>query len=200
MHAEHSIARASAARRSTASAVVVGLALAAAACGSGGGSGVAATTVPPARWANTLCSGLERYDKATRRPFLVFQGLHLEFTYGVPKRSDVRAKQMNASAAIVRATDQLIADTQAAGVPRTAHGKSFTDELVSALRELRDSVAHVHDQATSLSAGSGPADKDAELSPQIGAALERVGTRIRADKAANGTGLDLSCGRSGGSR
>lgn len=126
------------------------------------------------------------------------QGLHLEFTYGVPKRSDVRTKQMNASAAIVHATDQLIADAQAAGVPRTAHGRFFTDELVSALRELRDSVAHVHDQAASLPTGSGRADKDAELSPQIGAALERVGTRLRADKAANGAGLDLSCGRAGG--
>lgn len=196
MHAERSTPGAPAARRIAASAVVVVLALAAAACG--GGSGVAATTVPAGRWANTLCGSLERYDKATRRPFLVFQGLHLQFTYGVPKRSDVRAKQMDASAAIVEATDRLIADAQAAGVPGTSHGESFADELVSALRELRDSVAHVHDQAASLPTGSGGADKDAELSPKVGAALERLGTRIRADRAANGAGLDLRCGRSRG--
>ena len=187
-----------AARRSVANAVAVILALSAAACGGGGGSGVAATTVPAGRWASTLCTSLDRYGKATRRPFLVFQGLHLEFTYGVPRRSDVRIKQMNASAAIVDATDRLIADAQAAGVPRTAHGKSFTDELVSSLRELRDSVANVHDQATSLPTGSSRADKEAELSPQIGAALEQLAKRLRADKAANGAGLDLSCGRSSG--
>jgi hypothetical protein len=103
---------------------------------------------------------------------------------------------VKASAAIVRATDRLISDTQAAGVPTTGHGRLFVDELVSALQELRDSVAHVHDQATSLPAGSGRADKDAELSPQIGAALEQLGKRVRADKAANGAGLDLMCGRS----
>ena len=194
MRAGNSIARAPAARRSVAGAIFV-LALAAAACGSGGGSGVAARTVPAGRWASSLCSSLERYGKATNRPFLVFRGLHLEFTYGVPRRSDVRTKQMNASAAIVDATDRLIADSQAAGVPRTAHGKSFTDELVSALRELRDSVADVREQATSLPSGSGRADKDAELSPQIGAALEQVGKRLRADRAANGAGLDLSCER-----
>jgi len=173
---------------------VVVLSLAAAACGSGG-TGVAARTVPAGRWAKGLCGSLERYGRATRQPFLVFQGLHLEFDYGVPKRSDVRTKEMKASAAIVRSTDELIAETQAGGVPRTAHGKPFTDQLVAALRELRDSVAHVHDQATSLPAGSGRADKDAELSPQIGAALEQLATRLRADKAANGAGLDLSCGR-----
>jgi len=196
MRAERSTPGAPAARRAAASAVVVMLALAAAACG--GGSGVAATTVPAGRWAATLCGSLERYDKATRRPFLVFQGLHLEFTYGVPKRSDVRTKEMNASAAIVEATDWLIADAQAAGVPRTTHGESFADDLVSALRELRDSIAHVRDQATSLPTGPGRADKDAELSPRIGAALEQLGARLRADRAANGAGLDLSCGRSGG--
>jgi hypothetical protein len=195
MNPETSIVKAPAARRGVAAAAIV-LALAAAACGSGGGSGVAARTVPAGRWTTTLCSNLERYGKATKRPFLVFQGLHLEFTYGVPKQSDVRAKQMDASAAIVDATDRLIADTQAVGVPRTAHGKPFTDELVSALRELRDSIAHVHDQATSLPTGSGRADRDAELSPQIGAALGQLGKRLRADQAANGAGLDLSCGGS----
>lgn len=181
--------------RSVASAALVAVALAAAACGGGAGSGVAARTVPTGRWASSLCSSLERYDKTTKRPFLVFQGLHLEFTYGVPKQSDVRTKQMRASAAIVQATDDLIADTQAAGVPRAAHGKAFTDELVSTLREFRDAVADIHDQASSLPAGSGRADDDAELSPQIGGALEQVGKRIRADKAANGAGIDLSCGR-----
>ncbi len=29
-----------------------------------------------------LCSNLQRDGKATKRPFLVFQGLHLEFAYG----------------------------------------------------------------------------------------------------------------------
>jgi hypothetical protein len=193
MNPEASIVKAPVARRGVAGAAVV-LALAAAACGSGGGSGVAARTVPAGRWTTTLCSNVQRYGKATERPFLVFQGLHLEFSYGVPKQSDVRTKEMNASAAIVDATDRLIADTQAAGVPRTAHGKRFTDEFVSALQELRESVAHVHDQATSLPTGSSRAGKDAELSPQIGAALGQLAKRLRADKAANGAGLDLSCG------
>lgn len=183
-------------RRSVASTAVAVLVLTAVACGSGGGSGVAATTVPAGRWAGSLCTSLERYDTATKRPFLTFQALHLEFTYGVPKQSDVRTKQLNASAAIVDATDRLIADMQAAGVPKTAHGKPFADELVSALRELRDSVADVHDQASSLPTGTGRADKDAELSPQIGAALEQLAKRLRADKSANGAGLDLRCGRS----
>jgi hypothetical protein len=175
-------------------AAVVVLALAAAGCGSGGGSGVVATTVPAGQWANTLCTSLGRYDRTTKQSFLVFQGLHLEFKYGLPKQSAVRDKQMRASAAIVQATDQLIADAQAAGVPKTAHGKDFTDELVSALRELRDSVARVHDQATSLPTGSDRADQSAELSPQIGAALEELGKRVDADRVANGAGIDLTCG------
>jgi hypothetical protein len=183
-------------RSSVASAAVVVLALAAAACGSGAGSGVAASTVPAGQWVDTLCSKLERYDKTTMQSFLVFQGLHLQFKYGVPKQSDVRNKEMKASAAIVQATDQLIADAQAAGVPKTAHGKAFTDELVSALQELRDSVARVHDQATSLPTGSDRADQGAELSPQIGAALEQLGTRLDADKVTNGAGIDLTCGSS----
>ena len=181
------------ARRSVASAVMIVLTLTAAACGSGGG--VAATTVPAERWTDTLCTNLERYEKATKRPFLVFQGLHLEFRYGVPKRSDVRTKQLNASAAIVDATDRLIADTQSAGVPKTAHGRPFADEFVSALRELRESVADVHDQASSLPTGTARANKDAELSPELGAALEQLAKRLRADKAEHGGGLDLSCGR-----
>src|SRR6185437_14102797 len=59
---------------------------------------------------------------------------------------------------------------------------------------VRDSVADVHDQATSLPTGSSRAGKEAELSPQIGAALGQLAKRLRADKAANGAGLDLSCG------
>jgi hypothetical protein len=137
-------------RRSVASAIVVVLALAAAACGGGGGSGAAASTVPAGQWADTICNILQRYDKATKQSFLVFQGLHLQFQYGEPKQSDVRDKQMKASVAILQATDQLIADAEAAGVPRTAHGKAFTDELVSALHELRDSVDGLHDRALSL--------------------------------------------------
>ena len=191
------IVKVRAGRRSRlASVAVVVLALTAAACGRGAGSGVAPRTVPAGPWANTFCRSLDRYDKATKHSFLVFQGLHLEFTYGVPKQSDVRDKQMNASAAIVEATDQLIADARAAGVPRTAHGKAFADGLVFALQELRDSVAQVHDEATSLPSGSDRADKGAELSPQIGAALEQVGKRVHADKVANGAGIDLTCGSS----
>ncbi len=179
-------------RSSVASAAVVVLALAAVACG----GGVAASTVPAGHWVDTLCSDLERYDKTTKHSFLVFQGLHLQFKYGVPKQSDVRDKQLKASAAIVQATDQLIADAQAAGVPKTAHGEAFTDELVSALQELRDSVARVHDHATSLPTGSDRADQGAELSPQIGAALEQLGKRLDADKVTNGAGIDLTCGSS----
>jgi hypothetical protein len=185
-------------RRSVASAIVVALALAlaVAACGGGGGSGAAASTVPAGQWADTICSSLQRYDKATKQSFLVFQGLHLQFQYGVPKQSDVRDKQMKASAAILQATDQLIANAKAAGVPRTAHGQAFTDELVSALHELRDSVDGIHDQALSLPTGSDRADQGAELSPQIGAALEQLGKRLDADKATNGGGVDLTCGGS----
>jgi hypothetical protein len=181
-------------RSCVASAAVVVLTLAAAACGGGDGSGAPAKTVLTGQRADTLCGSLKRYDTATKQSFIVFQGLHLQFQYGVPKQSDVRDKQMKASAAIVQAADQLIADAQAAGVPKTAHGKAFTDELVSALHELRDSVDRIYDQATSLPTGSDRADQSAELSPQIGAALEQLGKRLVSDKVTNGAGIDLTCG------
>ena len=52
------------------------------------------------------------------------------------------------------------------------------------------------DVRISLPTGSDRADQSAELSPQIGAALEQLGKRVHADKAANGAGIDLTCGQS----
>jgi hypothetical protein len=179
-------------RRAPSAMVVV---LAAAACGSSS-SGAAPKTVPPGRYHDTVCGSIGRYSRATAQPFLVFQGLHLQFTYGIPKRSAVRDKQIAASLSIVEATDQLIAGLRAAGVPRTAHGQAFADELLSAFHELHDSIDHVHDQAVSLPTGSGRADPDSELSPQIGAALEQLGKRLDSDRTTNGAGLDLHCGTS----
>ena len=97
-------------------AAVVVLALTSAACGDSGGS--AAKTVSAVQWVDTVCGSLGRYDKATRQPFLVFQGLHLQFKYGVPTQSDVRDKQIAASQSIVTATDHLIAELEAAVRPR----------------------------------------------------------------------------------
>ena len=96
----------------------------------------------------TTCDSLGRYDRATKQPLLVFQGLHLQFSYGQPKQGDVRDKQLAASAQIVRATDQLIADLDAAGVPDTAHGRAFAEELAAAFRQMRDSVDDVHHRPT----------------------------------------------------
>ena len=166
-----------------------------AACG-GGGSGVAAKAVPAGQWAAAVCRSIERYDRATAHPYVVFQGLHLEFKYGFPKQSAVRDKQIAASQSIVRATDELVVELKAAGTPMTPHGSAFANELVSATHELRDSVDHVHDQATSLPTGSGRAAADAELSPQIGAALMQLGHRLAHNRAANGAGISLRCGGS----
>lgn len=94
------------------------LAASVAACGGGGDSGIAQRTVPADRWTTTLCGSLKRYDDATKRSFLAFQGLHLQFTYGEPKQGDARDKQVAASQAIVEATDRLITDVDAAGAPR----------------------------------------------------------------------------------
>lgn len=180
------------------STIAAALALTAAGCGGSGrtGAGVASTTIPAEKWVDTVCGSLGRYDKATKHPFLVFQGLHLQFKYGVPKQSDVRARQLAASQSIVTATDHLIAELEAADAPKTAHGAAFEDELVSAFHELRDSIDHVHDEATSLPTGSGRADADAELSPEIGAALQQLAHRLDTDRTANGAGLDLRCGAS----
>ena len=174
---------------------VIVLVLAATACGSSS-SGAAPKTVAPGRYQNMVCASIARYSRATAQPFLVFQGLHLQFKYGIPTQSKVRDKQIAASQSIVKATDQLIAGLRAAGVPRTAHGQAFADELLSAFHELHDTIDHVHDQATSLPTGSGQADPDSELSPQIGAALEHLGKRLDSDRTTNGAGLDLHCGTS----
>jgi hypothetical protein len=174
---------------------VVVVVLAAAACGSSS-SGAAPKTVSPGRYQNTVCASIARYSRATAQPFLVFQGLHLQFKYGIPTQSKVRDRQIAASQSIVKATDQLIAGLRAAGAPRTARGQAFADELLSAFHELHDSINHVHDQATSLPTGSGRADPDSELSPQIGAALEHLGKRLDSDRTTNGAGLDLHCGTS----
>jgi hypothetical protein len=178
------------------SAAIAALALMPAACGSGGSNvaEVADNVVPAGKWVHTVCGTLRRYDSATKQPFLVFQGLHLQFKYGVPKRSDVRDKQIAASESIVTATDHLITELEAAGAPNTAHGSAFEDELVSAFHELRDSIDNVHDEATSLPTGSGRAGPASELSPEIGSALQQLAHRIDADRATNGAGLDIRCG------
>jgi hypothetical protein len=120
-------------------------------------------------------------------------GLHLEFEYGAPKQGEVREKQTAASEEIVKATDRLIADLNAAGAPAAAHGRAFADALVAAFQELRDSVNHVHSAAEALPAGSGRADASFELSPQIGAALAQLQRQVEHDRKASGAGLDLSC-------
>jgi hypothetical protein len=103
---------------------------------------------------------------------------------------------MAASQEIVKATDRLIADLDAAGAPDTPRGRQFAVELVSAFQELRDSVNDVHTQAEALPTGSGRADASAELSPKIGAALERWRRRAHDDREANGAEIDLVCGGS----
>ena len=170
------------------------LALAFAGCG-GSQAGVATKTVPAKQWAAAACDSFQRYDGATKHPLLEFQGLHLEFQYGKPKQGEVRDKQTAASEEIVKATDRLIADLNAAGAPATAHGRAFADALVAAFRELRDSVNHVHSAAEALPTGSGRADTSFELSPQIGAALARLQLQVEHDRKASGAGLDLSCSR-----
>jgi hypothetical protein len=175
---------------------VVPLALALAGCGGGSKSGVASKTVPANQWTAATCDSLQRYDRATKRPLVEFQGLHLEFQYGEPKQGEVRDKQTAASEQIVKATDQLIADLNAAGAPETAHGREFANTLVSAFQELRDSVNDVHSAAEALPTGGDRADAGAELSPRIGAALAQWQRRVEQDRKASGAGLDLSCGDS----
>jgi hypothetical protein len=183
--------------RVIASAAAALLALTAAACGTGSSSPrVAAKTVSAAQWNTAVCGSIGRYGKATEHPLLVFQGLHLEFKYGLPKQSEVRQKQIGASQSIVIATDRLITELEAAGTPRTTHGRAFANELVASFQELRDSVDQIHDQATALPTGTGQADKDSELSPEIGAALEEFGKRADANRKTNGAGLNLRCGAS----
>ena len=174
---------------------VLPLALAFAGCGGGDQAGVATKTVPATQWAAAACDSFQRYDSATKHPLLEFQGLHLEFQYGQPKQGEVRDKQTAASEEIVKATDRLIADLNAAGAPATAHGRAFADALVAAFQELRDSVNHVHSAAKALPTGSGRADASFELSPQIGAALAQLQRQVEHDRKASGAGLDLSCSR-----
>jgi hypothetical protein len=174
-------------------AAALPLALALAGCGGGSQPGVASKTVHAEQWVGAVCSSFQRYDGATKRPLLVFQGLHLQFQYGEPKQGDIREKQIAASEEIVNATDRLIADLDAAGAPDTAHGRAFAVALVSAFQELRDSVNDVHSQAEALPAGSGRADASAELAPKIGAALQQWQQRVDDDRKASGTGIDLNC-------
>jgi hypothetical protein len=174
---------------------VLPLALALAGCGGGSQAGVATTTVPAKQWAAAACDSFQRYDGATKHPLLEFQGLHLQFQYGEPKQGEVRQKQAAASEQIVKETDRLIADLNAAGAPATAHGRAFADALVAAFQELRDSVDHVHTAAEALPTGSGRADASFELSPQVGSALAQLQHQLEHDRKTNGAGLDLSCGR-----
>jgi hypothetical protein len=174
---------------------VLPLALAFAGCGGGSQAGVASKTVPATQWAAATCDSFQRYDGATKHPLLEFQGLHLEFEYGEPKQGEVRDTQTDASEEIVKATDRLIADLNAAGAPATPHGRAFAEALVAAFQELRDSVNHVHGAAEALPTGSGRADASFELSPQIGAALAQLQRQVEHDRKASGAGLDLSCSR-----
>src|SRR4029079_12236175 len=137
---------------------VLPLALAFAGCGGGSQAGVATKTVPAKQWVAAACDSFQRYDSATKHPLLEFQGLHLEFKYGEPRQGEIRDKQTAASEEIVKATDRLVADLNAAGAPATAHGRAFADAVVAAFQELRDSVNHVHSAAEALPTGSGRAD------------------------------------------
>jgi hypothetical protein len=176
-------------------AAALPLALAFTGCGGGSQAGVVTKTVPAAQWEAVACDSFHRYDTATKHPLLEFQGLHLQFQYGEPKQGEVRDEQAAASEEIVKATDRLIADLNAAGAPATAHGRTFADALVAAFQELRDSVNRIHSAAEALPAGSGRADATFELSPQIGAALAQWQRQVERDRKANGAGLDISCSR-----
>lgn len=79
-------------------------------------------------------------------------------------------------------------------LPDTTHGRDFASGLDAAFRELRDVIDQIHSEAAALPSGSGRASANAELSPQVGAALADLQHRIKDDQRQSGDGLTLDCG------
>jgi hypothetical protein len=173
-----------------AAAAVAALIAISTACGD---SKAAATTVPPAAWQKTVCGALKTFSDGVNKPSLTLQGLSLQFQYGLPKQSETRDSEIDATAELLAQTKTLRMSVEGAGIPRFAHGAEFQREFVAALRELESSLDGLHQRALQLSSGDGPATRDALLSRDVDAAANHMGTRMQAAKTRYPAATQYAC-------
>ena len=173
----------------TAAAVAVLIAMTTA-CG---GSKAAAATVPAATWQKTVCGALETFSDRVNKPYTTLQGLSLQFRYGLPKQSETRDSETDATAELLAQTTTLRTSVEGAGIPRFAHGAEFQREFVAALRELESSLDSLHQRAVQLPSGSGPATRDSLLTPDVDAAAKQMGKRMQAAKTRYPAATQYAC-------
>ena len=150
------------------------LAATAAACGSSAG----AATVAPERWRTSVCGAVRTYGRKLDRDYRPLDGVALEFKYGIPRRSDVRAKESAAIEALIEDTHALRERVDRAGIPRFEHGAEYRAELLGALDELEHRLDDLHSKAEALPGGDDRAPADALLTPVVQKAFTSVGTRM----------------------
>lgn len=166
------------ARALTAAAVAALIAIATA-CSD---SKAATPTVPAAAWQKTVCGALKTFSQGVNKPYMTLQGLKLQFRYGLPKQSETRDSETDATAELLAQTTTLRTSVEGAGIPRFAHGAEFQREFVAALRELESSLDSLHQRAVQLPSGDGPAARDALLTPDVDAAAKQMGERMQVAK------------------
>jgi hypothetical protein len=132
--------------------VAIAAAVLAAACGGGGGSagatsaGGGATTsneVPVSSWVGSLCSSVGTWQKT--------------LTQGVPTISDptdlagTKKAFSDYLGKVVSATEQLISDVKAAGIPATENGKEIASAFTSTLSSLSAAFTKAKSDVEALS-------------------------------------------------
>jgi hypothetical protein len=150
-------------------------ALLASGCGSGSAS---QKTVDVHTWHDSVCTAVDHFAHDAKHPYYELQGLSLQFTYGLPKQSETRTKELAATEALANAGASFRSSVEAAGVPRVNGGLEYDRAVIAALRQFEADMRGLHDRAGKLPQGDGPASKDALLTPAFESSLKRLGAAM----------------------
>ena len=163
--------------RSSVTVIPIAVAAIASGCGSGSSGG---TTVSQQAWHTGVCKAVSQFSKDSGPAWVTFQGLSLQFQYGLPKQSDTRTKEVQATAKLAAAGTRFRQAIEAAGIPAIDQGAAYDRAVISALRDFEGDLNRLHDRASALPPGTGGASKDALLTPDVEASLTHLGEKLKA--------------------
>ena len=125
-----------------------------------------------------MCGAIRTYGRELDRDYRPLDGPALRFKYGIPRRSDVRAKESAAIEALVADTHAFRERVDRAGIPRFEHGAEYRAEIRAAPDELDHRLDDLHSTAKALPGGDDRAPADALLTPAVQKAFTSAGARM----------------------
>jgi hypothetical protein len=143
----------------------------------------------PARYARSVCSGLSGWRDGVAADSAAL-------THSLDNAADVptvRTRYSRFFSATVRRTDQLIGAVDSAGAPKVDHGRGYSRDLTTALRQARTGLATAQKSfaalpAVDLAAYAAGArtirDSLGGVFSQVGTALDKLGSTYT-DKGLN---------------